>query len=106
MKARQPVEKRGGPGRRALGVTSEVWGVMLWVPKSELSIGLFCSVGYGDPLRALGSCVAGRGSLAWWQDSSSVSGGVVVSFPVGGRSVPSRAVCVWAGARGEDHTPS
>lgn len=26
MKAGQPAEKRGGPGRWALGVTSEVWG--------------------------------------------------------------------------------
>ena len=72
MKAGQPAEKRGGPGRRALGVTSEVWGVMLWVPKSELSVGLFCSVGSGVPLRAFGGCVTGRGSglvagvFVWW----------------------------------------
>lgn len=47
---------------------------MLWVPKSELSVGLFCSVGSGAPLGAFGGCVAGRGSslvarvfvCVWW----------------------------------------
>ena len=46
----------------------EVWGLMLWVHEGELRVGRLCSVGCGDPLRESGSCVAGRGGLAWWQD--------------------------------------
>lgn len=80
--------------------------MMLWVHEGGLRVGLFCSVGNGDPLREFGSCVAGRGGLAWWQESLSVSGGILVRFLIGGRSVPSRAACVWGGVRGEDHAPS
>ena len=79
---------------------------MLWVPKSELSVGLFCSVGSGGPSGSIWRFVLQEGGLAWWQESSSVSGGVVVRFPAGGRAVLSRAVCIWGVARAEDHAPS
>lgn len=34
---------------------------MLWVPKSELSVGLFCSVGSGAPLGAFGGLCCRKG---------------------------------------------